>query len=73
MQGRFLSVTGRIRNAVATWGKFCPEIGRKPRIASSSHAVAISNSQIRMKAKKKGLFRNLYDFALPVLNEDLNA
>ena len=52
--------------------KFCSEIRRKPQITTSSPAVAIFNSQIRIYSKK-GLYRILvefYQFAPPDSNED---
>ena len=52
--GRLLrSVTRHIRNAVATWRKYCPKINRKPKIIRSSPVVAIFHCQIQMKTKKK--------------------
>ena len=55
-------MTRCIRDAAATWCKFCPEIDTKPKIARSSPVVAIFNSQIRMKIKK-GLFHILVQFS----------
>ena len=51
MRGRLSSLTRCIRNAMATWCEFCPEIRRKTKTINRL-LLRFFYSQIRMKTKK---------------------
>ena len=69
MEGRLSSLTRCIRNAVATWREFCPEIRGKQK--QSPFAAILSQPNLNEDQKKKqGLHPSLCDFYPHSWNED---